>query len=125
MPQERTYQLKFIGFGTNERPEVQVDGERISPVMVEETDGLLIEISSISTTSELVVFFKDVYLKQPNLLAETFAFLDAAQINISDKDKAMRAVKKGGNQARVINDIQSIGLPKAVEGTLSEILWAY
>lgn len=125
LPQERTYQLKFVGFGTNERPEVQVDGERISPVMVEETDGLLIEISSITTTSELVVFFKDVYLKQPNLLAETFAFLDAAQINISDKDKAMRAVKKGGNQARVINDIQSIGLPKAVEGTLSEILWAY
>lgn len=125
LPNKRQYNMRFVGFKTELKPEVFCNGEKIKGdfVLKEDKNAIIIKLPEIDIDTEIRVHFQNVCVKGNDLEHEVFDFLNDAQISFAIKEQIYATVRK--NKAVVINELQAMDLEKELIEAVSEIIWAY
>lgn len=92
-------------------PSIKAD-ELLSP-------ALRIELGKVNMTHGIIVRLKDLQAAPVDVVTETFALLDAAEIAFTVKEQAWAAVKRRGGLA-LAQELATIGLPPALRAALLE-----
>jgi hypothetical protein len=106
-------------------PLVTVDGAPVDAVVARDDRGLHVTVEAVAPTSRVVVELGPApRLGDNDVDARVFATLDRARVAYDDKERAHRVLTADWPLPVRVSHLQALGLPRALESALTEILLA-
>lgn len=130
VPAARRWTLTFPALGgpralADVAPVVTVDGTPADALVERDDHGLHVTVEAVAPTSCLVVDLgHDPSLADNDVDTRVFAALDRARVPYDDKERAHRVLTADRPLSVRLSHLQALGLPRALESALTEILLA-